>query len=289
LQFPGSPKTNPPPAAEINLAFPGYFEAIGIPLVRGRTFTDGDRNGSPPIAVIDTTFAQRYFPGKEPIGKLVQVVGDDAAARIVGIVGSVHNSDLGGPEEPEIYYPALQKRTESAFLVLRTNGDIESTATVRAAISRLNPGVALYDVESMGDRVAGSLRLRRFIAFLLDGMAIVGVMLALVGLYGSLAHLVEHRRREIGIRIALGAQRAEVSWIVLRQGVRLVLVGVVLGIGIAVSLARLVTNMFFGASAHDPLTFVCVAILLMAVAMLACYIPARRAMRVDPMVALRHD
>jgi predicted permease len=289
LQLPGRPKRNPPPEAQIGISFPGYFEAMGIPLLRGRTFTSRDRAGSPLVAVIDEELANRYFPGEEPVGKLVGSGGAGTPARIIGVVGSVRNSDLGGPHEPEVYYPEMQERTESTYLVLRTKGDVDLTAAVRRAVAKFDPGVALYDVRPMGERVAASLKLRRFVAFLLNGLAIAGLVLAVVGLHASLTHLVELRRREIGIRLALGAMQSQVVRMILARGGVVVASGLVVGTLGATIAGLAVRSQLFGVELTDAVTWISVlGILLIAAISSACF-PAWRATRIEPSVALRHE
>jgi putative ABC transport system permease protein len=289
LQLPERPKSNPPPEAQISITFPGYFEAIGIPLLKGRTFTNRDRTGSPLVAVIDEELAHRYFPGEEPVGKPIGSGGAGTPARIIGVVGSVHNSDLGGPQEPEVYYPELQERTESTYLVLRTKGDVDTTVAVRKAIATFDPGVALYDVRPMDERVAASLKLRRFVAFLLNGLAFTGMVLAVVGLYGSLAHLVELRRREIGIRVALGAMQSQVVRMILARGGIVVASGLLAGTLGAVIAGLAVRSQLFGVQLTDAATWISVlGTIVIAAAISACF-PAWRAARIEPSVALRHE
>jgi putative ABC transport system permease protein len=289
LKLPGQPKRNPPPEAQISLAFPGYFEAIGIPLLRGRTFTSRDRARAPLVAVIDEELAHRYFPGEEPLGKLIGSGGSGTGASIIGVVGSVHNSDLGGPREPEVYFPELQERTEATYLVLRTKGDVDPTGAVRKAIAKFNPGAALFDVRLMDQRVGDSLKLRRFIAFLLNGLAVTGMLLAVVGLYASLAHLVELRQREIGIRVALGALQFQIVRMILARAGIVVAVGLVLGAVGAVGAGLAVESQLFGVRLTDAAAWIGVlGVILIAAAIPACF-PAWRAARIEPSVALRHE
>jgi putative ABC transport system permease protein len=289
LQLAGRLKTNPRPQAQIGVSLPGYFQVMKIPLLRGRTFTERDRAGSLPVAVIDQELARRYFPGEEPIGKLIGSGGMDTPSRIIGIVGSVRNSDLGGPREPEVYYPELQERSESMYLVLRTRSDADPTAAVRGAIAALDPGIALYDVQRMDERIAASLKLRRFVAFLLNGFAMTGMLLAGVGLYSSLAHLVELRRREIGIRIALGAMQSQVVQLIVARGGMVAAVGLGAGIAGAVLAARLVRSQLFGVQATDVAAWATVLGAILIAAGLAIWFPAQRAARIEPSIALREE
>jgi predicted permease len=289
LQLPQQPKRTPPPEAQIDIAFPGYFEAMGIPLLRGRTFTNRDRAGAPLVAVIDEELARRYFPGEDPLGKLIGSGGADTPATIVGVVGSVHNSDLGGPGEPEVYYPELQERADAMYLVLRTQGDLNPTSAVRKVIAGLNPGIALFDVRRMDERVAGSLRLRRFVAFLLNGLAVAGMLLAVVGLYGSLAHWVELRRREIGIRVALGARQIQIVRLILAPGGVVVALGLAAGTAGAVAAGLAVESQLFGVRLTDaPAWIGMLGAILISTAISAC-LPAWRAARIEPSIALRHE
>jgi len=289
LNLPGRPKPATPPEAQINLPLPGYFETIGIPLLQGRTFTPADRAGAPRVAVIDEELAHRYFGGDNPIGQLIGSGGGSHPATIIGVVGSVHNSDLGGPGEPEVYYPALQERTDSMYLVLRTKGDIDPASAVRQAIAKLDPAVALYDVQFMQDRVAKSLKLRRFIAGLLNGLAGTGFLLAIVGLYGSLAHLVELRQREIGIRVALGATRARIVQIILTRGAIVVAAGLIIGAFAANFAAQAIRSQLFGVGLTDVEIWLSVLGAMLIAGAVSAYLPAWRAARIDPSVTLRHE
>ncbi|HEY3936560.1 MAG TPA: FtsX-like permease family protein, partial [Bryobacteraceae bacterium] len=289
LQLPDRPKTNPPAQAQIGVALPGYFGTMKIPLLRGRTFTERDRAGSPPVAVIDQELARRYFPSEEPVGKLIGSGGMGTPAHIIGVVGSVRNSDLGGPREPEVYYPELQERSESMYLVLRTKGDTDPTAAVRQAIAALNPEVALYDVRPMDQRVAASLKLRRFIAFLLNGFAFAGMLLAGVGLYSSLAHLVQLRRREIGIRLAVGALQSQIVRMIVTRGGIVSGIGLVAGIAGAILAARIVRSQFFGVQATDLATWATILGAILIATGIAAWLPARRAARIEPSIALREE
>lgn len=287
LHLPGRFQTHPPPEAQIAVAFPGYFKTMGIPLLHGREFTPQDRVGALRVAVIDEELARRYFPGQEPIGKLI-ASGGAVPASIIGVVGSVHNSDLGGPREPQVYYPELQERSDSMYLVLRTR-DVDPTAAVRDAIAKLDPAVALYDVRTMEQRVDASLRLRRFIAFLLSGFAFMGVLLAAVGLYASLAHLVELRRREIGIRVALGALQSQIVRMILSRGGIIAAIGLAAGVGGAFLVGRAIRSELFGVPVADPATWVAVLIVYLAAAALAIWVPAQRAAQIEPSLALREE
>jgi putative ABC transport system permease protein len=289
LRLPDRPKRNPPPQAQIGIAFPSYFEAMGIPRVRGRTFDSRDRAGSPWVAVIDESLAQQYFPGEDPIGKAIGAGGAGIPARIIGVVGSVHNSDLGGPFQPQVYFPELQERAESTYLVLRMKGDVDPSAAVRQAIAKFDPGVALYDVRYMDARVADSWKLRRFVAFLLDTLALTGMALAVVGLYGSLAHVVELRHREIGIRVALGASPSRILRMILSRGAVTIAAGLLAGFLCALVAGLGLSGHLFGVSLTDPATWSDTLATILVATGLSALLPARRASQIDAAVALRYE
>lgn len=289
FHLPERPQINPHPEAQICLPMPGYFETLRIPLLRGRVFTERDRPGAPPVAVIDEELARRYFPGEEPLGKLIASGGAATPATIVGIVGSVHNTDLGAPRVPEVYYPELQERTEATYVVLRMKNDLDPSSAVRQAVAKLDPDAALFDIEFMQARVASSLKLRRFVSFLLNGLAATGLLLALIGLHGSLAHLVELRRREIGIRLALGATQPQlVSMILMRAGVILA-PGFGLGALAAAYAGFAVRNQLFGVRPEDPATWGSVFSAAFIASFLLSLLPAWRAARTEPSTALRNE
>jgi predicted permease len=289
LRLPGHAKTIPPPEAQIGLVFPRYFETMGIPLRRGRTFTEHDRDGVPPAAVIDEELARRYFPGENPLGKSIASGGAATPARIVGVVGSVHNNDMGGPRHPEVYYPELQERTEATYLVLRTIGDVDPTAAVRRVIAALDPDVALFDVQTMQDRVEKSLNIRRFIAFLLNGSAFIGLVLAIAGLYASLAHVIELRRREIGIRIAIGATQSQIVRMILARATIIVAGGLLAGSAGAIAAGQAIRTQLFGVKITDASTWIGVLGLVLIASVLVTWFPAWRAARIEPAVALRSE
>ena len=290
LRFPGRlqfPQEHP--EAQISPVLPGYFEAMRIPLLRGRTFTFSDRVDAPPVAVVDEELRRRYFPEEDPIGKLIASGPAGAPAQIVGVVGSVLNSDLAGSSQPEIYYPELQRRSFSMFLVLRVSTEADPTAQVRQAISSLNAGVALYDVASMDARLAESLKLRRFVAAILSGFASAGITLAAIGLYASLAWLVELRRREIAVRFALGATRVRVAWMVAARSVLVIVPGIAAGIAAAELMGGVLRSQMSGVHFADLLTYAGALGVLLLAAAVATGLPAWRAAKVDPTVSLRHE
>ncbi|HEX4750747.1 MAG TPA: ABC transporter permease [Bryobacteraceae bacterium] len=288
IHFPHRPQMTPRPEAQIAVVFPSYFKAMGIPILRWATIPDADFGARESVAIIDAELARRYFPSEDPLSKFI-ASGGAKPARIVGVVGSVQNSDLGGPREPEVYFPEFQERVDAMYLVLRMNGDVDPTASVRSAIEKIDPDVALYDTAFMADRVAASLRLRRCVAYLLDGLAGTGLFLALVGLYGSVAHFVELRRREIGIRAALGASRSELVGMVILQAGTIVGTGLVAGAAAAVLGGQALRNQLFGVSPAAASTWTIVLGLTLIATLLAAFVPAWRAGRIEPAVALRNE
>ncbi len=300
----GQPKPahdNDMPQAMFYLAEAGFQQAMGITLERGRFISPQDNENAPVVIDIDDTFARTWFPHQEPIGKRVHLEQFNVEAEIVGVVGHVKQWGPGADETSAIgaqfYYPFMQLPERlmplaagAVAVVLRTEGDPAAImGPVRRAVDQMDHREIVYGVQTMDDVVAGSFAARRLSMVLLGAFAALALVLSCVGIYSVISYLVGQRTHEIGVRMALGAQRADVMRLVLGQGAKMALVGVASGIAAALGLTRLMANQLFGVSAHDPLTFVTVAILLTLVALLACYLPARRAVRVDPMVALRYE
>jgi len=281
---------------------PDYLRVMRIPLERGRFFTPQDNERSPAVAVIDDVLARKYFPNENPIGKRINLHEyDDQPAEIVGVVGHVKQWGLDSDDtqslRAQLYHPFMQLPGDVMALsplgmgvLVRSEGAAASLFTsIRHASQQMNNEQVIYGAQTMNEVIADSLAARRFSMILLGSFALVALVLASVGIYGVLAYLVGQRTHEIGIRMALGAGRYEVLRLVLGQGAKMALLGVALGFAAAMGLTRLMSDMLYGVSATDPLTFTAVAILLILVALMACYIPARRATKVDPIVALRHE
>jgi putative ABC transport system permease protein len=275
------------PQAEWKSVTPNYFNAIGVPLLKGRAFSEDDTSQSPATILINETLARRFIPGEDPIGKRLITFG--RPHEIVGVVGDARQGALNLPPSPEIYFPNTQRAFgQQVSLVVRTNVDPASLGdAVRRAAQSVNPDAPVFRVRTMREVIAGSMAQERFNTILMTLFAVVAMLLGAVGLYGVMAYSVTQRTREIGIRVALGARRADVLRLVIRQGLRLVALGLALGLMAALALTRLMKKLLFDVSATDPMTFAGVASLLALVALLACWIPARRAANVDPMVALR--
>jgi predicted permease len=286
----------------VYLTEPDYLSAMGIPLHRGRFVTRDDNEHSPPVIVIDESFAREYFPNQDPIGKRINIGIINAEPEIVGVVGHVKqwgldtDGDAKHPIVAQAYMPFLQIPDQfwsgppQSEVVVRTKGSPAAMVpAIRAAIEKMNGENVMYEIKPMEEVVADSLAARRFSMILLGVFAALALLLSSIGIYGVISYVVGQRTHEIGIRMALGAQRSHVLRLMLGEGMRMALAGVVIGIAAALGLTRLMTNMLFGVSAADPITFCAVAVVLASVALTACYIPARRAMRVDPMVALRYE
>ena len=279
-------------SADIRVIDPGYFAAMGIPLLRGRAPTVADGATSPPIVVINETMARRYWPDADPIGQRLQVnwTHPEAHPEIVGVVGNVHLGTVDSDFRPMIYYVQAQDPSGSMTLVLRhTGGAAPLTTALRATVRELDPNLPLTDVATMSSRLVQSTADRRYPMLLLSVFAALAVVLAAIGLYGVLSYTVSRRTREIGVRIALGAQGADVLRLVVGGGMRLTLIGIVVGLAGAALAARALGHLLYGVTASDPVTLAGVAVLLSAVALLAAYLPARRAARLDPVVALRTE
>jgi predicted permease len=282
------------PQAVFRVVSPDYFSALGIPLLGGRSFTPQDTADAPAVAVINHTMAERFWPGQEALGKRFKIGASDSPnpwMTVVGVVGDVRQTSLEQALKPELYVSHWQDRRFFAIprdLVIRTAGDpLNLTAAVRAEIWKLDKDLPLYRVRTMEQIVAQAVAGQRFNMLLLALFAALALVLATVGIYGVMSYATAQRRHEIGIRMALGANARDVFRLVLGQGLLLTGSGVALGLMGALALTRLMKGLLFNVTASDPLTFAAVTLLLMVVALLACWIPARRAARVDPLVALR--
>jgi putative ABC transport system permease protein len=268
---------------------PGYFKAMGIPLLKGRWFNDGDNADAPLVAIINEDLARKYWPVRDPMGQRLKIYDKDW--EIVGVVGNVKLLDLTQENTPEIYLPYTQSGSPPwMFFAVRSRVEVGSViASVRNAVREVVPDEPLYDVRTMEERLAASTAPRRLNAWLLGIFAALALVLSAVGTYGVIAYSVAQRTREFGIRMALGAERGDVVRLVLGQGFGLTLLGVGTGLAGAAGLTRYLSSLLYGVRPNDALTFATVGVLLTAVALLACYIPARRATKVDPMVALRYE
>jgi predicted permease len=278
-----------------------FFQTLGIPLLRGRSFTLEDRIDAQPVAMVSETAGRQFWPGQDPIGKRIRWGVYTPWQTIVGIVGDVNDQPLGQPVQLHVYRPYLQMADlffeDSRFgevrsmnlAVLSQTDPVSLTSAVIGQIHSLDPDLAVAHIRTMAQVISSSVAGPRFNTLLLGVFAGVALFLAAIGIYGVMAYAITQQTHEIGIRLALGAQPRNVLQLVLRRGVRLAGVGATFGVAAALALTRLIAGLLYDVSATDPFTFSCVVILLLAIALLACYVPARRAMRVDPMVALRYE
>jgi len=280
------------PSTNVRVADADYFKTMGIRLLRGRLFTDAEDAEARHVTVVSEAFARRFFPDEDPIGKRIKVFMDDKPSwmEIVGIVGDVRYDNLTAEAEPFVYEPHPELVYDAMTLVIRTAGDpAEMAPTVRREISEIDPEQPVSDIRTMtqvmGERVARA----RFNTLLLAIFAGLATVLAAVGIFGVMNYSVQLRTREIGLRMALGAQPHRVLMLVLRQGLLLTLIGIGVGLAGALALSRVMSGLLYGVGASDPLTFAAIVVLLAFVALIACYIPARRATRVDPLVALKYE
>ncbi len=295
VQMRGQPPPQPgqEKLADPRFIGPNYFQTMKIPLLRGRELTPQDDSDHPPVAVINETMARRYFPGQDAIGQQVQLVNLQPSGRwftVVGVVADARDRGLGRETRSTLYLSYAQNQIRGTVLMIRTRpGAGEMTAQVQQAVRSLNQDLSLRDPRTLVDAMSESLSPERFSATLLTLFAAVAITLASIGVYGVVSFAAVQRTHEIGIRLALGAQRRDIVKLVLRHGLWLALAGV--GIGLIGSLlaARLLSSLLFGVSPKDPVTLVVVSLVLTAVAMIACYLPARKAMKVDPLVALRSE
>jgi len=278
------------PAATFQVATPDYFRSVGMKLKRGRFFTSGDIEKAPPVAIVNETMARRFWQGGEAVGRRIVIRNEQFAREIVGIVSDVRHFGLDREAQPEMYAPFEQYVIDVMPMVIRVKSDPARFAgAVREQARAVDPTVAIAGVAPMRDLLSDSLAQRRFTALLLGVFAAVATLLASAGVYGVMAYSGASRAREIGVRLALGAQRRDVLRLLLKQGMKLVSVGVTIGLLASLALTQLIEGLLFGVSATDPLTFVVIALSLIFVAFLACWIPAKRAAKVDPMIALRNE
>jgi putative ABC transport system permease protein len=295
-----APPGDPGPHGDIRGVSPRYFETMGIRLIRGRVFTDQDRLGGQPVAIIDENLAREYWPNQDALGKRIRNGNNSPWKTIVGIVAPVRHSQVVGEEASATgtegsgkgvyYFPLYQENSPAIFLVARTNGDpLALAGAIREAVREVDPAQPVSDLRTMDQRIALSMGPRRSAVMLLSVFAAMALALAAVGLFGLIRYNVAQRTQEIGVRMALGASRGDVLRMVLGESLRLALLGVAGGLLAAFALTRVLTSLLYGVSATDPLTFSGTALLLTCVALLASWAPARRATTVDPMAALRYE
>jgi putative ABC transport system permease protein len=283
------------PHPDVHIVSPGYITALGIPLLRGRTFTDQDNEKAPLAGMINAMVARRFFPNEDPIGKRF-MFGHPSAANppkwytVVGVVSDTRLYGLANPARLEVYVPFRQNPRNSMALVVKSGADPASlTSAIRDAVQSIDKDQPVFAVSTMQELVSNSVATRRMTLVLLGLFSGLALVLGAIGIYGVISYSVAQRTHEIGIRMALGAPRADVFRLVVGEGLKLAGVGITIGIAAAFGLARLLSSLLYGISATDFETFLGVAVLLALVALVACYVPARRAMRVDPTVALRYE
>jgi putative ABC transport system permease protein len=278
--------------AELRIATPSYFDALRIPLHSGRLLTERDIATTQPVIIINETFARRYFSGRNPLGERLKFGDNYFDGEIVGVVGDVRHRGLEADALAEMYISYLQKPMlwPTMNFVIRTTSDPANiVAGVRREIQAVDPRQPIYGVQPLEQLISASIAERRFSMLLLAAFAVLASLLTATGIYGVISYSVAQRTREIGIRMALGAQTRDVLKLVVRQGLAPAFAGIVLGLAGAFAVTRVIASLLFGVGATDPITFAGLPLLLMAVALVACWIPARRATRVDPMIALRHE
>ncbi len=282
-----------PQVANFQIVAPDYFHTMKIPLLQGRNFSEHDARGAPPVAVVSRTLVRGFWPGRDPIGLHIMMGAPRPGGSwltIVGVVGSVRNTNLDSTPIPQIYVPQQQHPSRSMAQVLEASqGAASPLPSVRSIVHELDRALPLYDVSTMDEILSHSVASRRYNATLLGLFALLAAALSAIGIYGVVSYSVSQRTHEIGIRMALGAQKSDVLKMVVGQGLKLVVIGVAIGIVGALALTRFLSSLLYGVKPTDPLTFIAVSLILIAVALAACYIPARRAAKVDPAVALRHE
>jgi predicted permease len=283
------------PSESVGVVLPGYFATMRIPLLSGRTFSEQDGTMTAPVMMINQGFARKYFPGENPIGKHIQAdLGDDVIEHpmreVVGVVGDIKRKGLTADVEPQYFLPYAQAVITNPFLTIRTSGDPATVENaLRAAVHEMDKSVPVYQVSPLENYVSKSVAQARFQTLLLSCFAAIALMLSAIGLYGLLSYMVVLRTLEIGLRMALGAQRTDVLRMIVRRGLTLALVGLVAGLAISAMMTRLLSGMLYGIRPSDPVTLATVTALLLLVSLAASTVPAYRAARLDPMETLREQ
>ena len=286
---------NQEPPIELRAVTPNYFRAMGVPVLKGRPFNEQDVKGKPGAIIISDTMARQYWPAEDPLGQVVSIgvsvsENEPTEWEIVGIVGNVKHFSLDTEPVPEMYVPHAQQPWTSMTLVARSQSDPRALIDpIRSQVLAVDHDQPVSNIRTMGEVVASSIAQQRFYMLLLSLFAVMALVLAAVGIFGVMSYSVTERTREIGIRMALGAQTRDVLRFIVGQGVMLAMIGVVIGLAGALLLTQFMAKMLYEVKAFDPVTFIVISLLLVGVALLACYIPARRATKVDPMVALRYE
>ena len=272
----------------------GFFKALGTPLLRGRFFSAADGPDSPRVAIINDAMARRLWPGRDPVGKRFKLGSGDSASlwfTVVGVVGDMRRQGLENEPIPQMFEPLAQNPSRLATLLVRTSVDdpLKMVGAVQAAVRRVEKHAPFYGVTTLENQLGAFLTERRFQTSLLIGFSVVALLMAAIGIYGLIQYSVATRTQEIGIRMAIGAQAGEIFRMIIGEGLKLSLTGLALGLVGALLLGRIGSSLLFGVTAIDPLTFIAVSLLLIAVATAACYFPARRAMKIEPIAALRQE
>ena len=276
---------------QVQLVDPNYFRALGIPLLRGREFTAREELAASHVVIINESLAREYFPHDDPIGKKVMIyMGQKDPSEIIGIVGDVRRMSLDATPVALSYWPHSELAFSTMMLAIRTSGDpLKFVPALQSALHQMDADIPLANVSTMADWIGDSVARQRFSAVLLGVFASIALLLAAIGIYGVVSYATTQRTREFGVRIALGAESGDVLWLVVRHGVRLALAGVVIGLAGAFGLVQFLRSLLYNTSPYDPVTLIGVAAFLAAVTLLACWLPARRATRVDPIIALRYE
>ncbi|HEX8088994.1 MAG TPA: FtsX-like permease family protein, partial [Blastocatellia bacterium] len=289
------PSPSEAPISSYRVISPDYFQTLGIPLVKGRTFTEADDLASQPVIIINQNMANTMWPGEDPVGRRMTVgvplPGETPEyTTVVGVVGNVKHTTLSGETGMQMYQPAFQAPARNLTFILRTAVEPMSVVeSARGAIASLDPTLPISNVKTMERIIYDSVAPFRFNLYLLGLFAVVAMILTMIGVYGVMSYSVTQRTQEIGIRMALGARPSEVRALILKQGFILSSIGLAIGLAASFFLTRFMSSLLYGVSATDPITFAAVALFLAAVALAASYVPARKATRIEPLIALRYE